>query len=181
MRKTRIVALVIASLVTSASFAAAQAPAQRDSGKAGRHAMGRRVEGGPRGDRGLLRGIDLSEAEKAKLKEIRGKYAVEAKSLSESMKPAMQEARTLRQKGDTAGLRALWERNKPARDRMEALRVRQQGEIRAALSPQNQKQFDANAQEFAKRRAEWDRNGKGGKGGKRGELRGRAGRGSRIG
>jgi Spy/CpxP family protein refolding chaperone len=178
MRKTRIIALVVASLVTTASFAGAQAPAQRDSAKSGRHAMGRRMDGGRGGERGLFRGIKLSDAEQVKVKGIRARYAVEAKSLHESMKPVMQEARTLRQKGDTAGLRALWERNKPARDRMQALRVQQQGEIRAALSPENQKQLDANAQELAKRRAEWDRNGKGGK---RGELRGRADRGSRVG
>jgi hypothetical protein len=90
------------------------------------------------------------------------------------MKPAMQEARALRQKGDTAGLRALWEKNKGNRDQMQALQLRQQAEIRAALSPENQKLFDANVQEQAKRRAEWARNGKGGKhGGARGEFRGR--------
>jgi hypothetical protein len=87
------------------------------------------------------------------------------------MKPTMQEARTLRQKGDTAGLRALWEKNKPARDQMQALRVRQQSDIRAALSAENQKQFDANVQQMAQRRAEWEKNGKG-KPGRRGELGG---------
>jgi predicted amidophosphoribosyltransferase len=80
----------------------------------------------------------------------------------------MQERRTLRQKGDTAGLRALAAKNKPARDQMQALQVRQQAEIRAALSPENQKLFDAKVQEQATRRAEWAKNGKAGKGGKRG-------------
>jgi Spy/CpxP family protein refolding chaperone len=161
-------ALVVASLVSAASFAGAQAAATTP--QAGRHAMGRGIEGGRRGDRGALRGLKLSDTEKAKLKEIHAKYAAEGKTLRESMKPAMQEARALRQKGDTAGLRALWDRNKGNRDQMQALQVRQQAEIRSALSSENQKLFDANVQDQAKRRAEWQKNGKGGK---RGEFRGR--------
>jgi Spy/CpxP family protein refolding chaperone len=126
--------------------------------------------GGERG--GALRGLKLSDTEKAKVKEIHAKYAAEGKTLRESMKPAMQEARALRQKGDTAGLRAMWDKNKAGRDRMQALQVRQQTEIRTALSPENQKLFDANVQEQAKRRAEWAKNGKaGGHGGRRGAAK----------
>jgi Spy/CpxP family protein refolding chaperone len=167
MRKTRVLALVVASLVSTASFAGAQAPAA--GAKAGRHAMGRGMEGRRGGERGALRGLKLSDAEKASIKTIHTKYAAEGKTLRESMKPTMQEARTLRQKGDTAGLRALWEKNKPARDQLQALQVRQQAEFRGALSAENQKLFDANVQQQAKRRAEWEKNGKG-KGGKRGAF-----------
>ena len=170
MRKTRVIALVVASLVSTASFAGAQAPAAGAQG--GRHAMGRGMEG-PRGGRdGALRGLKLSDTEKASIKTIHTKYAAEGKTLRESMKPGMQEARTLRQKGDTAGLRALWDKNKPARDQLQALQVRQQAEMRGALSAENQKLFDANVQQQAKRRAEWEKSGKQGKG-RRGELRGR--------
>ena len=173
MRKTRVLALVVASLVSTASFAGAQAPAA--GAQTDRQAMGRGIEGRRGGERGgALRGISLSDAEKAKMKEIRAKYSAEGKTLRESMKPAMQEARALRQKGDTAGLRALWEKNKTNRDQMQALQARQQAEIRSALSPENQTRFDANVQEQAKRRAEWAKNGKRGKhGGKHGEFRGR--------
>jgi periplasmic protein CpxP/Spy len=177
MRNSRVLALVVASLVSTASFAGAQAPATGQQG--GRHAMGRGIEGrrgGPGG--GALRGLNLSETEKAKIKAIRSKYDAEAKSLRESLKPTMQEALALRQKGDTAGMRALFEKNKPAHDQLQALQVRQQADIRAALSAENQKLFDAKVQEQAKRRAEFGKNGKAGKqGGKRGVNRG----GSRIG
>jgi Spy/CpxP family protein refolding chaperone len=167
MRKSRVLALVVASLVSTASFAGAQAPAAGAHG--GRHAMGPGMEG-RRG--GALRGLKLSDAEKAKLKEIHTKYAAEGKTLRESMKPVMQEARTLRQKGDTAGLRALWDKNKAGRDQMQALQVRQQADIRAALSPDNQKLFDANVQKQAQRRAEWKKDGKaGGRGGRRGAAK----------
>src|SRR5687768_5672568 len=120
MRNSRVLALVVASLVSTASFVGAQAPAtgqQRD-----RQAMGRGIEGrrgGPGGS--ALRGLNLSETGKAKIKEIRAKYAAEGKSLRESLKPTMQEARALRQKGDTAGLRALMAKNQPVRDQFQAL------------------------------------------------------------
>ena len=168
MRKTRVLAFVVASLVSAASVAGAQSPAAVSQGA--RHGMGRGLEGG-RGTRGgALRGMELDDAEKLKVKEIHRRYVVEGKALRESFAPAMREARALRQKGDTAGLRALWEKNKPSRDQMQALQVRQQAEIRAALSPENQKLFDANVQKMETRRAEWAKQGKGGK---HGGMRGR--------
>jgi Spy/CpxP family protein refolding chaperone len=172
MRKTRVLALVVAALVSSASIVGAQAPAGGQQG--GRHAMGRGMEGRQGGpDGGALRGLNLSEAEKAKVREIRAKYVAEGKTLRESLKPTMQEARTLRQKGDTAGLRALRDRNKPARDQLEALQVRQRAELRAALSPENQKLFDAKVQQQAARRAGWAKSGNAGRAAKQGG--GRAG------
>jgi Spy/CpxP family protein refolding chaperone len=159
MRKSRVLAFVVASLVSTASFAGAQAPAARPQGE--RHAMGPGMEG-RRGERGALRGLKLSDAEKTKVQAINTKYAAEWKTLRESMKPAMQEARTLRQKGDTAGARAVWDKNKAGRDQLQALEVRQQAEIRAALSPENQTLFDANVQKQAQRRAEWEKKGKAG-------------------
>ena len=128
--------------------------------------------GGERG--GALRGLKLSDTEKAKVKAIHTKYATEGKTLRESMKPAMQEARALRQKGDTAGLRALWDKNKAGRDQIEALQVRQQAEIRTALTPENQKLFDANVQKQSERRAKWAKNGKIGKRGQHGARGGAA-------
>ena len=76
MRKNHVIALVVASLVSTASFAGAQA---RDvSEKGGRHAMGHGMEGRRDGVRGaMLRGLNLSADEKAKVKEIRSRYAVE--------------------------------------------------------------------------------------------------------
>ena len=167
MRKSRIIALVVASLVSTASFAGAQAPAP--GAQAGRGGMGRGMQGG-RGERGLFRGIKLSDTEKAKLKAIRTKYAPEQKQLRESMKPAMQEARAARQKGDSVAAKAAFDRTKDGRDKMKALMDRERGEIRSALTPENQKQFDANVQKFAQRRAEWEKGGKKGHRGRNGQT-----------
>lgn len=168
MRKNRVIALVVMSLVSTAALAQAQGPA---SPRAGRHAMGPGFEG--RGARGLFRGLVLSDAEKAKVKEIHAKYEPERKSIHEAMRPAMQEARAARQKGDTVAARAAFDRTKGDREKLTALMERERAELRVALTPENQKTFDANVQEMAKRRTEWE-GGKEGHG-KGGWRRGRNG------
>jgi len=167
MGKTRVIALAFASLVSVASFAGAQAPAQQGT-RQGRHEMQRGMRAGARVERGLFRGIKLSDAEKAKIKDINGKYATQAKALREQMKPAMQEARAARQKGDTAAARAAFAKNKPTFDKLAQLRKSEQSEVRSALTPENQKLYDANVQQMAKRRDEMKANRKDGKGGRRG-------------
>lgn len=164
MRRNRVIALVVASLVSTASVAGAQAAAPA-APHGRRHAMGPGFEG--RGVRGLFRGMTLSDAEKAKVKEIHAKYENEGKAIRDAMRPAMEQARAARQKGDTAAARAAFEQTKSDRDRMKALRERAQAEVRSALTPENQKKFDANVAELAKRRAEWEKNGKG----RHGEMR----------
>ena len=158
MRKSRVIAVVVASLVSSASLAMAQAPAQAP--QAVRH-DGRGGAWGGRGQGGALRGITLSAAEKASLKSVHKKYAAESKSLRQSLKPAMEEARAARQKGDTAAAKAVWARNSEGRDKMKALRDREQADIRAALTPEHQKAFDANVAKLKERRAEFAKGRKG--------------------
>lgn len=166
MGKTRVFALVVASLVSTASLAGAQAPAQQGT-RTERHEMREGMRAGERGERGLFRGIKLSDAEKAKRKEIHGKYAAQAKSLREQLKPAMQEARADRQKGDTAAARAVWARNKDTMDKLADLRKSELAETRSALTPENQKLLDANVQKLAKRREEMKEQRKDGKWGRR--------------
>lgn len=141
MHSNRIIALVVATLVSSAAFAGAQgtgtARAARAQGKAAER-------GGPNR---LMRDVTLSETEKTKVKEIQARYRTEAKSLRESMQPALAEARAARQKGDTAAVRAVLERTKSDREKARALRTRQMADLRTALSPENQKAFDANVKQ----------------------------------
>lgn len=171
MGKTRVIAFAFASLVSVASFAGAQAPAQQGT-QPGRHAMQRGMRAGARVERGLFRGIRLSDAEKAKLKDIRSKYATQARSLREQMKPAMQEVRAARQKGDTAAARAVMTKNKATIDKLAELRKSEQAEVRSALTPENQKLYDANVQQMAKRRDEMKARQKDGRGAKPGERGG---------
>ena len=157
MHKSRVIALVVASIVSAASFAGAQSatPDTVASARAGRVAKAGKGPGGP------LRGVKLSAAEKTKVKEIRGSYRPQAKALHESLMPAMQEARAARQKGDTATMRAVLERTKGDREKLRALMERQKTDVRAALSPEHQKLFDANVQQASQRRAAMAKKGRG--------------------
>jgi Spy/CpxP family protein refolding chaperone len=155
MRNTRLVLVVVAALASTASFAGAQATTP-DVAHAGK-GVGHRARGE------MLRGVKLSDAEKSKLKEMHGRYSTETKSLRESLKPAMLEARAARQKGDTAAARAVLERTKGDREKLRAVMQRQKADFRAALTPEHQKQFDANVQQAAEKRAS-AKKGRGGKG-----------------
>jgi Spy/CpxP family protein refolding chaperone len=171
MRKSQVIGLVVASLVSAASFAQAQASAP--NARQERRADGRGMEG-RQGRGGLFRGITLTDAEKAHVKQIHAKYSAEAKTLRESMRPAMQDARAARQKGDTAGVKEAWSRTEGDRTKLRALMDREKAEIRTALTPEHQRVFDANAKQLAERRAEIRKDGKGDREGRAG-LRARRG------
>jgi Spy/CpxP family protein refolding chaperone len=105
--------------------------------------------------------VQLSTAEKSKLKEIHAGYRTQTQSLRESLKPAMQEARVARQKGDTAAMRTVLERTKGDREKLRSLMDRQKADLRAALSPEHQKQFDANVKQASQGRGAHAKKGRG--------------------
>ena len=174
MRKSRVIGFGVASLVSTASLAQAQASAP--GARTERHDAGRAIEAG-QGRRGLFRGITMNDAEKAHVKQNHPKYSAEAKTLRESLRPAMQDARAARQKGDSAGVRAAWSKTAGDREKLRALMDRERAEIRAALTPEHQQTFDANVKQLEQRRAEFKTNGKGDRAGRAG----RAGRAPRAG
>ncbi len=140
MHSNRVIALVVATLVSSASFAGAQGSAA--TVRAAR-AQGKAVA--QRGDRDrLLRGVTLSDAEKANVTEIQARYRTEAQALHESIQPAMAEARAARQQGDTAAVRAVLERTRDDREKARELLTRQLADVRGALTSENQRVLDAN-------------------------------------
>lgn len=173
MRKSRVVGFAIAAILmagTTVQVQAQSAPQQprHDGRRAGR--MGN----GGQGRTGLFRGITLSDAEKARVKAVHEKYDTEAKSLRETMRPALQDLRTARQKRDSVAAKAAWDKTAGDRQKLQALMQRERAEIRTALSAENQKLFDANAKQLEERRAERAKNGRGERVGGAG-LRGRRG------
>jgi Spy/CpxP family protein refolding chaperone len=105
--------------------------------------------GGPRGMkggemRGGFRGVNLSDAQKSQMKAIHAKYEPQAKPLMESMKPAMQNARAARQRGDTAAARAAFAGTADTRTKLQALRQQERNELRGILTAEQQKTLDAN-------------------------------------
>ncbi|HVE79038.1 MAG TPA: Spy/CpxP family protein refolding chaperone [Gemmatimonadaceae bacterium] len=146
----RMMALALSLTAVAATAAAAQAapapgaPPAGERGARGEHGKDGRGWGGRGERRRLFRGVNLTDAQRTQLRAIRDKYAAEQRPLRESMRPAMQEARQARQRGDTAAARAAFARTAETRTRMRALRDRQMAEVRAILTPEQQRTFDAN-------------------------------------
>ena len=150
-----------AALLTfgGAAVASAQQPTPAPAPHAHGMAPGMRRQGPGRNP--LLRGITLSDAEKANLKSVDAKHAAEMKALREQNKPQMEAMRAARQRGDTAALRALWDKSQGQRDQMKQLMLSQRNDVRAALSAENQAKFDANAAAFDKHAANRAAKGRG--------------------
>ena len=148
MRRTHVIGIAVASLLIVGSVAQAQA-ATPDAARASQQRVGRFERGRGR----LLRGIKLSDAEQARVKEIRERYKTESKTLRESLRPAMQDMRAARAKRDTVAMKAAWDRTAADRQKLDALMQRERAEIRGALTPEQQTQFDTNVKQLAERRA----------------------------
>jgi Spy/CpxP family protein refolding chaperone len=139
MRKTTMaMALGLAlslGAVGAASAQSTQQPQQREHAERGMR------RGGP--GMGLLKGINLTDAQKAKLKELR--KGEKSNASNEQFRKAMADARAARQRGDTAAARAQMQALRP---QMEQARERQVAALRSVLTPDQQKQFDANVAEW---------------------------------
>jgi len=129
-------------------------PAQQPQAAAhqGKHAKGARRAKGALG-RQLLKGITLSDAEKANIKQVREKYAPQMKAIREQFKPQLKAARDARQRGDTAALKNLWQQSAAQRAQTAKLLEAERSDLRNALAPANQIKFDANVTKFEQRMA----------------------------
>ncbi len=158
MRRIALSGLALALTLGSASLVAAQQPAQGGQAPAAQQQQGRRGQwrhGRRNMRRQLFKGVKLSEQQKAQIKAINQKYQAQAKQAREALRPAMQEARADRQKGDTAAARAVFERNRPQFEQMRKAREQELQEIRGVLTPDQQKQFDANVAQLKARMQQW--------------------------
>jgi Spy/CpxP family protein refolding chaperone len=161
------------ALALAAGVAQAQQPAQPDGRPRAGAARGGRATGRMQPGRALLRGITLTDAQKQRMRAINEKYRTEGKSLRESMRPAMEEARAARQRGDTAAARQSFARTADQRRQFTALQERRVAEVRSVLTADQQRQFDANRTELQSRMQERRSDARGKGHGGRG--RGRAG------
>jgi Spy/CpxP family protein refolding chaperone len=134
MKAIRIAALGVALLAGSAAVAGAQAATQAPTQQGGRRG----------GFNRSLNGIELTEAQKAKVAEIDAKYAPELTAVRESMQGG----------GDRA----------EAFKKMQAINEKRNPEVRAVLTAEQQAIFDKNLAE-QKARMEQMRQG-GGPGGR---------------
>jgi protein CpxP len=138
MRKTTMaITLGLALSLGAVGVASAQATQQPQRSEHGERGWGR----GP--GKGLLKGINLTDAQKAKLKEMR--KSEQSNASNEQFRKAMADARATRQRGDTAAARAQMQALRP---QMEQARERQVAAMRSILTPDQLKQFDANVAEM---------------------------------
>lgn len=158
--RTTFAALLVVGAATAAVAQQGQPPAAGAHGTHGAQAGSRKGPGG-RGDFGMrsngaLRGMTLSDAEKANLKAVREKYApqmqAQMQAQREKFKQSHEAMRAAKERGDTAAFRALAKENATARrEAMQQLATVQRADIRAALSAENQAKFDANVERMKTR------------------------------
>lgn len=142
-----------------------KAPGERgiDGQRRGGHRGHRRAGG--RGMRGLVRDLNLTEAQRTQIRAIHDKYRPRFQAAREQLRTQSDAARALRQKGDTAGARAAFQRLRTdMQARIQPIQQQQQAEIRNILTAEQRTKFDA-AQQRMKERLEnrKDRRGKGGR------------------
>lgn len=151
--RTAVAALLV---IGSASVAVAQQTQTTPSHPHGQRGQfgPKRGPGGPGPGRALLRGITLSDAEKASLKSVREKYAPQMKAIREQYKPQHEAMRAAWQKKDTAALKALRQQNGAEREAIQKLMLAQQADLRSALTTENQAKFDTNVARAKERMAQ---------------------------
>jgi Spy/CpxP family protein refolding chaperone len=165
MIRRHIAVLGAALALVAAGDAAAQSNAPTDTARRqgdhrrGEHGRGPRgAKMGRAGMKGLFRGIDLTQSQRDQMKVVSEKYGAQFRTLRESLQPDLKAAREARQRGDTAAARAAWDRTNGGRERMRTLMEQQRNEVRALLTPDQQKTFDANAEQM---RSRFEKRGKG--------------------
>lgn len=99
----------------------------------------------------LFKGITLSDAEKANVKNVQAKYESQMKAVREQLKPQIQAAREARERGDTAALEAMRQKSGAEREQIKTLLESEKNDLRAALTPANQAKFDANVKQLEQR------------------------------
>jgi periplasmic protein CpxP/Spy len=140
MKSFRSMALAATLLAGLSTVPAAQSTQPgADSGRH-QHAEMRGGAMGGRGARALFKGIDLSDAQKQQLRAIREKYQPQMKAFRDKMHAQREQSGGERQRPDSATFAQM-------RDLMQ----RQQADIRAVLTPAQQKTFDANVAEMRQR------------------------------
>lgn len=103
--------------------------------------------------RAAFRGIELTDAEKTNLKAIQSKYRQQLTVLRDSASPDRKALREARQSGDSAALKAFRANAEARREQGSAIMKQMNAELRAALTPEHQKQFDANVTRMQERAA----------------------------
>ena len=156
MRKSLVsMGLGLALSLGAVGVASAQSTPAPDAGQHQRAERGPGRRGGY--EKALLKGITLSPDQKARVDALRKDERTRMQGDRDQFGKVMADARQARERGDTAAARA---KMTEVRSHMEKLRDERIASLRAILTRDQQKQFDATVADF-KAHAK-DREGKGG-------------------
>jgi len=87
--------------------------------------------------------LNLSDAQKAQMKEVRKAFREQNKAFFESAKATREQFHEAKKANDTAKLEALRPTMEAQRTQMDKLRADEMAQVRAILTPEQQAQFDA--------------------------------------
>lgn len=173
MSRLNAAALGAALLIGMAGVAGAQTPGGQAPGvKApGAKAPDGRGRGGVRGrgkdgrrgsDRELARELNLTVAQRTQIRAIREKYRPRFEAVRQQFKTRSDAAIALRQKGDTAGARAAFQRLRTdMQQRIQPIQQQEQAEIRNLLTAEQRVKFDATKQRMKERMENRRKDGRG--------------------
>jgi Spy/CpxP family protein refolding chaperone len=161
MRKNLIIAAGLA--LSLAGVASAQQGERRDTPRRERGQVADSMRG-PRGERGhgpdglLLKGITLSEGQRAQIAQLNKTQRESMDPTREQRRTEMEQVRAARQRGDTAAVRAAMQKNRLA---MEQARTRHIAAVRNLLTAEQRVQFDKNVAELQAKVAQRGQGGEG--------------------
>ncbi len=135
MKKLKFISTTAAVLALSASLAIA---APHGKGQGGKRGHGR-AEFGER----FAAKLNLTDAQKAQVKQFNESFRERNKAFFESSRETMRQLREAKQAGDTARADALKATMKSQREQMKQLRAEQHAQIRAILTAEQRAQYDA--------------------------------------
>jgi Spy/CpxP family protein refolding chaperone len=169
MSRINAAALGAALLIGFAGVAGAQATqtpgAKAPSERRGPGMEGRRGFGGRRGGEfggRFAKDLNLTDAQKAQIKSIHGKYKPQFEATHNQFKGSIDNAKALRAKGDTAGARVAFGKVRAdIRQRMLTVRGQEQKDVRNILTADQRTKFDAAQAQRKKWMEERAKNGRG--------------------
>lgn len=89
-----------------------------------------------------LNELDLSDAQKAQIKQLQSQFRQASREASEAARAATKEYREAKRAGDTAKMAELRPQVEATREELKNLRKAQNEQIRALLTPEQQKKWD---------------------------------------
>jgi Spy/CpxP family protein refolding chaperone len=155
--KKKVIAVAVFTLGATLAFAAPQQEGARQGGQWGGHRGHHRHH--KNGAAKLAEKLNLSEAQKQQIKDIRKASREENKAFFDNMRATRQQFREARKANDAAKLDALKQSMQSQREQMKQIREAEMTKVLAVFTPEQRAQFEAMKAERQARRSERKQNG----------------------